>query len=271
MQGHDAPSSGRALDPERARALLFQCARRVTTAVTQEWRADWTRFGVETGMGADGTPTKYIDQLAEDIILDTIKSSGMQLNVLSEECGFLDNGSDYTVVMDPIDGTRNATHNIPFFCVSLAIGRKSVGDIEYALIRNLSNEDTFWARKGTGAALNGEPIHVRPVDPKEVMVAAVYEEAEAISEYWNKPNLHFRDMGSAALEMALVANGSFDAFFSPRDFLRVIDIAAATLIIREAGGEVYTSDGKKLDTPFDLASRTSVVAVASDDLLEVLL
>ena len=226
-------------DPERARALLFQCARRVSAAVQQEWRRDWTRFGEQTGMGADGTPTKYIDQLAEDIILETIRDANIPLNVLSEECGLIDNDAAYTLVMDPIDGTRNATHNIPFFCVSLAIGRESVGDIEYALIRNLSNEDTFFARRGHGAALNGEPIHVRKPDMQEVMVAAVYEEADQISAYWSRPRLHFRDMGSAALEMALVANGSFDAFFSPRDFLRVIDIAGATLVIREEIGRAH--------------------------------
>lgn len=258
------------LDPERTRAFLHQAARRVTAEVRREWHRDADAFALEIGMGADGTPTKHIDQVAEDVILETLDDSGLDLNVLSEECGFIDNGATHTLVMDPIDGTRNATHNIPFYCVSLAIGTRSVADAEYALVRNIPTEDIYYARKGHGTTLNGEPVSVRPLSKEEVLVAAVYDEADDLEKYWAVPNLHFRDMGSAALEMALVAAGSFDGFVSHIDFLRVIDIAAGALLVREAGGEVYTNNGKPLDTPFDLKVRTSVLAVSTPQLLEMI-
>lgn len=263
-------SSSEALDPERTRAFLHQAARRVTAEVRRERFRDPAELAVEIGMGADGTPTKKVDQVAEDVILECLADSGLALNVVSEECGFLDNGAAHTLVIDPIDGTRNATHNIPFYCVSMCIGRKSVGDAEYALVRNIATEDTYWARKGHGTSLNGEPVRVRPLREKELLVAALYDESDDLHKYWGRGNLHFRDMGSAALEMALVASGSFDGFVSHIDFLRVTDIAAGALLVREAGGEVYTNDGKPLDTPFEVTARTSVLAVSNRKMLEML-
>ncbi len=258
------------LDAERVRAFLHLAARRVTAEVKREWHRDPAGFGAELGIGADGTPTKRVDQVAEDVILETLTESGLRLNVLSEECGEIDNGATHTLVMDPIDGTRNATHDIPFYCVSLAIGARSVGDVEYALVRNISTEDTFFARRGHGASLNGEPVRVRPFRPDEILVAALYDENDDLQKYWSIPNIHLRDMGSSALEIALIASGSFDAFVSHIEFLRVTDIAAAALILREAGGEIYTGAGGRLDTPFHLGARTSVVAVSDRRLLEVL-
>jgi fructose-1,6-bisphosphatase/inositol monophosphatase family enzyme len=260
------------LDPERTRAFLFQAARRVTTEVRRQWRQDPKRLAQEIGMGADGTPTKQIDKLAEDVILRTLESADLPLNVVSEECGYIDNGAEHTLVMDPVDGTRNATHNIPFFCVALAIGKKSVTDLEYALVRNIANEDTFWARKGHGTTLNGEPVKVRPLDEREILIAALYEKEDAsLARFWGRSNIHVRDMGSSALEMALVASGSFDAFVSHEEFLRVTDVAASTLLVREAGGEVYTADGNRLDTPFEVKAKTSVFAFSHPRLKEVLM
>lgn len=259
------------LDPERARAFLHQAARRVAETCQREMNRRGPGVGDEVGMGADGTPTKFIDKVAEDVILETLNDADLPLNVLSEEAGFIDRGGDHTLVIDPIDGTRNATHGIPFYCTSLAIGTRSLEDIEYALIRNLATDDFYWARRGHGATVNGETVRVRPGQPDDIVLAAVSDEFSLLEGYWNDPRIHLRDMGSCALEMALVATGSFDAFVCPFPFLRVIDIAAATLIVREAGGEVYTPTGERLDVPFDLTERAAVLAVAREDLLGVLL
>ena len=78
-------------------------------------------------------------------------------------------------------------------------------------------------------------------------------------------------MGSAALEMCLVASGSTLAYINGKELLRSIDIAAATLIIREAGGEVYNAQGEILNMPLTLKERTSVLAVSSPKLRRILL
>ncbi len=258
------------LDPERARAFLYLAARRVSEAIDRLLNEERGRMNEEVGMGADGTPTKYIDEVAEKVILDTLEESGIELNVLSEEAGHIDNGATYTLVIDPIDGTRNAGHGVPFHCISMAIGRSSLADLEYALIRNLATGDFYYARQGHGATVNGEPFIVRPTDRDELLVSAVFDEPQHLQTYWSHPNIHLRDMGSSALEMALVATGAFDAFVCPFPFLRVIDIAAATLIVREAGGEVYDHHRKVLDMPYDLKPRAGVIAVSRAPTLELL-
>jgi NAD+ kinase len=78
--------------------------------------------GVCIGMGADGTSTSQIDKVAENTVLDYIQRNGIPLNVLSEEIGFVDNGAEDTLVLDPVDGTSNAVAGVPLFTISMAIG-----------------------------------------------------------------------------------------------------------------------------------------------------
>ncbi|MCL2510257.1 MAG: sugar kinase, partial [Methanomassiliicoccaceae archaeon] len=106
------------------------------------------------GMGADGTSTSQIDKIAENTVLDYIQRNNIPLNVLSEEIGFVDNGGDETLVLDPIDGTSNAVAGIPLYTISMAIGKKSLADIHTAYLRNLATGDVYTAEKGKGAFKN---------------------------------------------------------------------------------------------------------------------
>ena len=76
--------------------------------------------GEEVCMGADGTPTSQIDKVAENAALMYIQRNGIEVNILSEEIGYVDNGAEETLVMDPIDGTSNAIAGIPYYTISLA-------------------------------------------------------------------------------------------------------------------------------------------------------
>ena len=78
--------------------------------------------GRDIEMGADGTPTALIDKVAENTVLDYIVRNDIALNVLSEEIGFIDNGAEETMVLDPIDGSHNAIAGVPLYTVSMAIG-----------------------------------------------------------------------------------------------------------------------------------------------------
>ena len=100
------------------------------------------------GMGADGTETLRIDELAERAILDIVETVPDGLNVLSEEVGWLDKGATNTLVVDPIDGTYNASVGIPFYSVCLAVGNRRFSDVEEALVYNLVSGDTYSAAKG---------------------------------------------------------------------------------------------------------------------------
>ena len=80
-----------------------------------------------------------------------------------------------------------------------------------------------------------------------------------------------RAMGAAAVEMCLVASGAASLYFMPRDVLRVTDLAASTLIVREAGGFVYDAHGSILDMPFSFDERSGVIAVSNSDMVGELL
>ena len=88
-------------------------------------------------MGADGTPTLSIDKVAEDVIVEYITENDIQLNILSEEAGYIDNQAEKTLVIDTIDGTYNSVMGIPFYSVSMAIGTKSMADVEAGLVQNV--------------------------------------------------------------------------------------------------------------------------------------
>jgi len=249
---------------------LIDIARQTADAVHRRvGREHRNKFGTEMGMGADGTPTLYIDKIAEEIAMEVI---GEKANILSEEAGFLDNGADYTMVIDPIDGTRNAVHGIPFYCVSIAIGKRNsmIDEVEYGIVKNLATGDVYEAFKGKGAYLNGSRIEVSRNHSDIIFVLTLGESGN--ERTWRKANMHtIRAMGAAALEMCLVASGAAHAYFMPKESLRVTDFAAGCLIVREAGGEVYNSNGEILNVPYSLNVRSSVLAVADDMIMEALL
>jgi len=223
--------------------------------------------GEELCIGADGTPTTQVDKIAENTILTYIQEHGVKLNVLSEEIGFVDNGAEDTLVLDPIDGTKNCIMGIPMYTVSMAVGKDSLNGVHTAYLRNLATGDVYTAEKGKGAFRNGQRIAViENSDPKKLMMMiylgnGAHPDAFALAKKVRRT----RALGCASLEMAAVAEGVADGFVmnaeNPERAIRVIDIAASYLILKEAGGEIYELDGTPLDMPFDLDYRSNFVAV----------
>lgn len=218
------------------------------------------------GQGADGAPTTRIDRVAEDAVLRVLDYEGASLNVLSEEAGYIDRGGKATLVVDPIDGTHNAIRGVPAYSVSLGIGRNRLSDIEEGLVRDLVSGATYYATKGQGANLNGRSIRVRPYDPKDLLFG-VYLGTHAHADAARVAALarRVRVLGAASLDLCLVARGAADLYYMHSAVhdtkLRVVDIAAATLIVREAGGHVLDLGGQDLDLPLTPAARTDLVAV----------
>jgi len=247
---------------------FIQIAKKVADEIEKKIKGENpAKFGEEICIGADGTPTQYIDKVAEDVALEIIGKRG---NVLSEEIGFIDNGRKHTFVIDPIDGTRNAIHGVPFYGISVAVGKKSTEDVLYGIVKNIPTGDIYEGYKGKGAFLNGKRIEVSKDFSDPIFCLVLGESGN--ERTWKLANMKsIRALGAAALEMCLVASGAIHAYFMGKESLRVTDIAASCLIVREAGGEVYNANGEILNVPFDLDARSSVVAVASPHLLEVLL
>jgi len=205
--------------------------------------------GLMVNMGADGTPTKSIDRVAENTILSLLKASGHGFKVLSEEIGEVQIGErpEYLIHLDPLDGTFNAIRGIPFYAVSIFL---SADDSHFGYVCDLANGTKYYAEFGRGAyAEPGGRLRVsRTSDFKDF----------SISAYTLRPNTsrivgigdkvrRIRTLGSTSLEMALVASGKLDAFVDLRGMLRIVDVAAGKLILEEAGGTITDADGKKLE------------------------
>lgn len=256
---------------EKYKLLAHQIVEKISKVVKKESRNTFYKLGKTIGVGASGSPTSYIDQVAEDVAIKILGKSEVKVNLLSEEKGFVDFGGSYVFVLDPVDGTRNAYRGIPFYSVSLAIGTSKISDIQYGIIKNIPTGDVFTAEKQNGAFLNNTRIRVCEMPSVEMLSSISLgknytTQAGALSKKGN-----VRSFGSASLEMCLVASSALDYYFVGKEILRVVDIAAGTLIVREAGGIVRTLSGAELDMEFDIAARTSVLACCSETLLKGLL
>lgn len=228
------------------------------------------------GKGASGSNTSKIDKFAEDAILAFLDDQEIDLNVLSEEAGFIDRGGTRTLVVDPIDGTLNCTKGIPFFSVSLAIGKEKMSNCDFGLVKNLFTGDTYFARRGGGAELNGHRIAVSKLDMEDgIFILYNNKDSAPETEDFRRIASRVRSFGAASLEMCMVAQGAAQALYMNctnfNRMIRVIDIAASCLILREAGGEVCDLEGNKLDMAFDLKDRKNFLAYGDPKLKELVL
>jgi len=252
---------------EEIKLLANKTVDKIYRKVRRAYSTEFHRFGTNIGIGADGTPTKYVDKLAEDVAIKFIKKTGMDVNILSEEAGFLDFDGEYTFVLDPVDGTRNAYRGIPFYSVSLGVGKSRLSDVEYGIVKNIPTGEIFFAEKEYGAFLNKKRIGVPDVPAKDILSSITLgKNFDALTLSLAKKGV-VRSLGSASLEMCMVAMGALDFYVIGKEYLRVTDIAASTLIMREAGGIVTNIHGEELDMSIGLDERTSVIAACSDELV----
>ncbi len=233
------------------------------------------KSGETVKMGADGTPTKMIDVVAEEKVIEILKNTGKSVILVSEEIGELKigkNPSEVVFVVDPLDGTINALKNIPFYGISIAIADASnksgdsltLQDIEMGFVKNLATGDLYEAVKGKGAILNGK--NTVPSSRETItgsLIGAYVRGAMTKMDDICKTVRRIRLLGSVATELCYVADGTYDAFLDIRGNLRVVDIAAAKLIVEEAGGTVTNEHGKSLDNRLNVTERTSIIAACN--------
>ncbi len=255
------------------RELLLRAAEAVSGALQALPKAEWH---TRVGMGADGTPTALVDRVAEEAIEGVLAGTDVELNLLSEEMEFVDREAEWTVVVDPVDGTHNAITDIPAYSVSLALCKEDMIGAQFAVVKDLVNGWTYEAEKGKGAWLNGKGIRVSPYS-QERSLFSVYLGSNAHRRAFQlaKECRRLRNLGSASLDMCLVASGAADLYYMNSTAesleLRITDVAASSLIVREAGGEVYDLEGNVLNMPLDPTYRSNLFALGDRRLLEVVL
>ncbi|WP_052383874.1 inositol monophosphatase family protein [Litchfieldella xinjiangensis] len=201
--------------------------------------------------GASDFVTHY-DRAAEQAIIATVRGAFPEVSFLGEESGELvAEGSEYTVIIDPLDGTNNFVHKIPHFSVSIAVykGHEAIIGVVHQPVL----DEMLWACRGEGAYLNHERLPSPPARELSAMLVSTcfpYHgkgDCGASSREVSRLMPHvagIRSPGSAALEIAYVALGRFDAFWNSGAKLELWDIAAGMLIAREAGCTVTDLTGE---------------------------
>ena len=208
------------------------------------------RVGVlEVGeKGARGDLVTSADRESERLVVERLRRRFPHAAILGEEGGSSGSGDERWIV-DPLDGTTNYAHGYPLWCVSIAYerGGELLAGAVYAPVLG----ELYAAERGSGATCNGAPIRVSATpNVCEALVCtgflpSVYERNAANFARLSGVAQAVRRDGAAALDLCFVAAGRFDAFWE-RD-LKAWDIAAGTLIVREAGGAVTAMDGSGLE------------------------
>jgi myo-inositol-1(or 4)-monophosphatase len=211
--------------------------------------------------GAAGTPTRRIDQAAEDFIVDYITAHSLCRTLVSEECGKKEIGGERgTIFLDPVDGTHNALSGIPFYALSIAYALE--GTVRQGFVRDLAHHETFTAEQGKGAFLDGKPIQVSRTALLEESAMSVYGRKfnPAPVLFLGQKIRRWRLLGASALELCYVASGRLDGFIDLRATLRVTDAAAGMLICEEAGGKVSDLEGRRIRFPDEVTVGKCLVA-----------
>lgn len=190
-----------------------------------------------------------VDIKAEQVIIDTIRKAYPDHSILTEESGNLPGGEDeYVWIVDPLDGTHNYLHGLPYYAVSIGIQIKN--RVEHAVIYDPHKNECFTATRGGGAQCNDRRIRVASRSSlKEALITSSYSSQGAQSrqqylstfEAFFEKCLGVRRMGAAALDLAYVAAGRFDGVWSTG--LKPWDIAAGSLLVKESGGLVGDING----------------------------
>lgn len=191
------------------------------------------------------------DVACEKYLIEKLKDVIPQAAFFAEESGH-SGSNDYCWVIDPLDGTRNFFHGLSYFSISIALTYKN--DPIFGLILHPILDELFYAFKGYGAFLNGTPIKVSASATLEqafCLVGFPHEKntttLSVLQEIWSQIGA-FRQLGSIALDQVNIACGRADALFFEK--LSWWDIAAGSLIIKEAGGYLSTFQGEPITSEF---------------------
>jgi len=215
----------------------------------------------------------YVDKGSEKMLIDSLIPLIPEAGFIAEEGTFQKQGSRFNWIIDPLDGTTNFLHGVHPYAIS--IGLMENDEIVAAVVHEAGGNETFRAWKNGGAWLNGERIHVSSTQGLSESLVATgfpYNLFDRLDPYMNLlkfllKNTHgIRRLGSASIDLAYVACGRFDLFFEYD--LKIWDIAAGMLIVREAGGKFsdFSGNMKGLTGDETVASN----AVVYDEILKLI-
>jgi len=191
------------------------------------------------------------DLESEKTIIGVIRDAFPGHNIISEECGYIHNGSDITWVIDPLDGTSNFAACIPWFGVLIAVLKDSEPFLAGACLP--VQQDTYYAEKGTGSFKNGERIHANANSNLREMLIAFSTDNTGDEDYLDKGVAILKKLiaGSrnirttnSLIDFLYVAEGKLGACINM--YTKIWDIAAPALLLKEAGGSMTDLHGNEI-------------------------
>ncbi|MGE3920288.1 MAG: inositol monophosphatase family protein [Gammaproteobacteria bacterium] len=227
---------------------------------------------IELVQATEKHPHDYVtevDQRSEQAIIEIIQQNYPTHAIIAEESGE-HQGSDFTWIIDPLDGTNNFVHGIPHFSVSIAIKHKE--RLEHGVIYDPLRDELFYTSRGEGVYLNDRRLRVRNNQALEKAIITTglpFRNHDMLKRYLTEFTevasavADMRRLGSAALDLAYVAAGRVDGYFEHA--LKSWDIAAGILMVKEAGGMVTDTQGG------ETYLQTGDIAAANPKLLPKLL
>lgn len=214
-----------------------------------------------------------VDIASEKKIVEIIKSKYPNHGFILEEGDDSQTDSEYIWVIDPIDGTTSFAHDYPMFSISIALFKSCKPFLGVVYVPYL--DELFYAQLGIGAYLNDKKINVSKIDSlNKSLVATGFPYSRIKSNVDNLNNFSkmakiaqgLRRSGSAAIDICYVACGRVDAYWELG--LKIMDTAAAQVILKESGGKVTDYLGRNIDKDFSKVVATN--SIVHDELLEVL-
>ena len=249
--------------------ILVQCKNNVQTSI-KPCVSSIREPQPNLGTGAGGDAMKPADLAAEKAIVETLKQHDISFTLISEESGVKKFGAkpqECYVTVDPIDGTTNLMHGLPFYACSIAVSTKPMlADVHAGMVADLFHDVAYTAFEGKGAYRDGAKIQTSKTVSLDEAVVGLDLNTYKVKEFVPKltalieKTKHIRHFGANALELCYVANGLTDAFVDLRGKLRTTDVAAGFLIVKEAGGIVTTPDNQALNVELDPKQTLSFIA-----------
>lgn len=190
----------------------------------------------------------YVDKTAEMQLVKGLQAILPEAAFITEENTIAKQDNDLQWIVDPLDGTTNFMHGLPCYSISIALMHKN--ELVVGVVHEVNRNECFYAWKDGGAFLNGNPISVSAkLNLQDSLIATgfPYTVFEEIDDYLTllkelmKCTHGLRRLGSAAVDLAYVAAGRFDAYFEYN--LNAWDVAAGCLLVKEAGGQVTDFKG----------------------------
>jgi len=191
----------------------------------------------------------YVDKTSEKMLIEGLSKLLPEAAFLAEEETVAHEEKEWQWIIDPLDGTTNFLHHLPFFSISIALQHQ--GKTVIGIVHEVNNDETFYSYQGGKAYLNQQVISVSPTDTLEQALLATgfpYYDFEHIDAYLAmiKPLMlgtrGLRRFGSAALDLAYVACGRYEAYFEYS--LSPWDVAGGAFLVQQAGGKVSDFSGK---------------------------